>query len=78
MSEDLERNLGPQPLAQLMEAHGLASHDLVQASPTQLTHKMVARACKGRRLTKNTKAKVRVALQAAVGEDFPMDAIFNY
>ena len=78
MSDDLERNLGPQPLVQLMETHGLAAHDLVQASPSQLTHKMVARACKGRRLTKNTKAKVRIALQAAAGEEFAMDALFNY
>lgn len=78
MSEELERNLGPQPLILLMETHGLAPHDLVEASSTQMTHKMVARACKGRRLTKNTKAKIRLAMQAAVGEEFAMDALFNY
>ncbi|MDA0666371.1 MAG: hypothetical protein O3A50_01140 [Planctomycetota bacterium] len=78
MSENLERNLGLQPLSQLMQTHGLAAHDLVEASPTQLSHKMVARACKGRRLTKNTKAKVHIALQVAAGEKFPMDALFNY
>lgn len=78
MSEDLERNLGPQPLSQLMQTHGLAAHDLVEASPTQLTHKMVARACKGRRLTKKTKVKIRIALQVAAGEQFAMDALFNY
>ena len=78
MSEELERNLGPQPLIQVMEKHGLNAQSLVAASPTQLTHKMVSRACKGRRLTKNTKGKVRVALQFAVGEGIPMEAIFNY
>ena len=51
MSNGLERNLGEQPIAQVMAAHDLKAHDLVQASTEQLTHKMVARACKGRRLT---------------------------
>ena len=78
MSEETERNLGPQPLIQLMEKHALKAQSLVAASPTQLTHKMVSRACKGRRLTKNTKGKVRAALQAAIGEEIPMNAIFNY
>ncbi|PCJ51596.1 MAG: hypothetical protein COA70_14005 [Planctomycetota bacterium] len=78
MSEETERNLGPQPLIQIMAEHSLNAQSLVAASPTQLTHKMVSRACKGRRLTKNTKGKVRAALQAAIGETIPMDAIFNY
>ena len=45
------RDLGVQPLAALMEKHGLKPTDLVGASTEQLTHKRVARACKGRRLT---------------------------
>jgi len=78
MNEEMERNLGPQPLIALMKTHDLNAQSLVSASPTQLTHKTVARACKGRRLTKNSKAKVLVALQSAVGENFSMDALFNY
>jgi len=78
MSEEIERNLGTQPLLAVMQAHEVNAQDLVSASPSQLTHKMIARACKGRRLTKNTKAKVRLALQAATGKEFPFHELFNY
>ena len=74
----MERDLGPQPLARVMAIHGLKAKDLVEASTDQLNHKMVARACKGRRLTPNVKVKVREALIAASGESNPMTALFNY
>ncbi|MEY2785860.1 MAG: hypothetical protein RL277_2072 [Planctomycetota bacterium] len=61
-----ERDLGPQPLAALLERHQLRPTDLVQASGEQLTHKMVARALKGRRLTRNTAEKVLRALLSAL------------
>ncbi len=61
-----ERDLGPQPLGALLERHQLRPTDLVQASGEQLTHKMVARALKGRRLTRNTAEKVLRALLSAL------------
>jgi hypothetical protein len=73
-----ERNLGEQPVARLMREHGLKAHDLVAASPEQITHKMVARACKGRRLTLNTQSKVLRALNRATGKNFTLGDLFNY
>jgi hypothetical protein len=73
-----ERNLGEQPIARLMEEHGLKAHDLVAASKEQITHKMVARACKGRRLTLNTQSKVLRALNLATEKSYTLVELFNY
>jgi hypothetical protein len=78
MTDELERNLGEQPIARVMTAHNLKPHDLVQASTEQLTHKMVARACKGRRLTLNVQTKVLHALNAATGRHYPLTDLFTY
>lgn len=75
---EIERNLGRQPIADVMEKLELKPHDLVVASPQQLTHKMVQRAIKGRRLTDNTKSKVVAALQAATEKTFQPNELFNY
>lgn len=75
---DEERNLGEQPICQVMASLNLTPNDLVKASTDQLTHKMVARATRGRRLTTNTKSKVIRALEAASGKTFPGDSLFNY
>jgi hypothetical protein len=74
----MDRDLGPQPIAEIMAQLGLRSHDLVAASGEQLTHKMVSRACKGRRLTPNTQAKILRALNAATGRSYRMAELFNY
>jgi hypothetical protein len=74
----IERNLGEQPLSAIIAAHGLKAHDLVAASTEQITHKMVARACKGRRLTTNSKCKVRNALNACVEAPYVLADLFNY
>jgi hypothetical protein len=73
-----ERNLGPQPIARLLEDLQLSPHALVEASTEQITHKMVSRAIKGRRLTQNTKDKVTRALNAASGRQYSADELFNY
>jgi len=73
-----ERDLGIQPIGQVLEECGLKAHDLVTASTEQLTHKMVSRAVKGRRLTENTKGKVLRALNAAAGRDFDAGRLFTY
>ncbi len=78
MDETIERNLGEQPIAKILEERGLAAHDLVVASEVQMTHKMVARAVKGRRLTRNTQEIVLNALNRATGESFTLADLFNY
>jgi hypothetical protein len=78
MTEDVERNLGEQPIARIMAEQGLRPHDLVAASTQQITHKMVARACKGRRLTANVQAKILNALNASTGKRYALGDLFNY
>jgi len=78
MNDTLERNLGEQPIAALMESLNLKPHDIVAASTVQMTHKMVARAMKGRRLTPNVKCKVRDALNLAGGTSHTVADLFNY
>ncbi len=78
VNDAVERNLGPQPIAKLLETLGLKPHDLVAASTDQITHKMVSRACKGRRLTANVQAKVLRALNGAAGKDHQLSDLFNY
>jgi len=78
MPQENERNLGPQPLMDVMQVMGLDAQALVAASTEQLTHKMVARACKGRRLTPRVKAKVCAALNAASGRAHTVSELFNY
>ncbi len=69
---------GPQPIAEVMLALKLKPHDLVAASTEQLTHKMVARAVKGRRLTNNTKGLVQRAMNRATGNSYKLVQLFNY
>lgn len=75
---EIERNLGEQPIAGLMREHNLRAHDLVAVSSVEMTHKMVARACKGRRLTLNTQSKVLAALNRATGKTYLLRDLFNY
>lgn len=74
----IERNLGEQPIAQLMADHGLKPRDLVAVSTEQITHKMVSRACKGRRLTPNVQSKIRNALSKSTGKEYSMKELFTY
>lgn len=76
--EPKERDLGEQPLARLMAERNLGPRDLVAASTEQLTHKMVSRAMKGRRLTANTMGKVERAWNRAVDGDFSRADLFDY
>jgi len=78
MSPEIERNLGEQPVARVLGELGLKPHDLVAASGEQLTHKMVARACRGRRLTANVQNKVLNALNRASGKTFSLEDLFTY
>lgn len=71
--------LGAQPLDGLMTQLGLSNHDLVEASKEQLTHKMVQKGRKGRRLTPNVKTKILNALHGVVPDRcFAHRDLFNY
>jgi len=78
LEQDLERDLGEQPLARLLTEIGLKSHDLVAASTEQITHKMVQRGCKGRRLTKNVQGKLLRALNTATEKTYVLEDLFTY
>ena len=75
-----DMNLGPQPLDGLLDELGLSNHDLVAASEEQITHKMVAKGRKGRRLTSNIQGKLLRALNAAATDNggFKLSDLFNY
>ena len=73
-----ERDLGEQPLARIMAEKGLKPHDLVAASTEQITHKMVQRGCKGRRLTRNVQGKLLRALDSVTGEPRKLSDLFTY
>ena len=72
-------SLGLQPLDALMAKHGLTNHALVAASTEQLSHKVVQKARKGRRLTPRAKNKILEALQSVLPEEkFAHRDLFNY
>ena len=75
---EIKRDLGLQPIAGVLAERGLKSHDLVKASTEHLTHKMVIRACKGRRLTTQVQKKIVSALSRASEESFTIRDLFNY
>ncbi|MFC1752976.1 hypothetical protein ACFL96_06230 [Thermoproteota archaeon] len=75
---NVERNFGEQPIAKIMAEHGLKPNDLVSNSTEQLTHKMVARAVKGRRLTSNVRSKILNAISKATGKKYSFKDLFNY
>ncbi len=78
MENELERNLGEQPIAKIMQEQELSAKDLVKASTEQLTHKKIANAIKGRRLTVNVKVKIRNALNTINENDYSLEDLFNY
>lgn len=78
MKPNLARDLGEQPITSIMVERALKPHDLVAASSEQITHKMVSRACKGRRLTRNVQHKVMRALNQAAATQYMLSDLFNY
>ncbi len=78
MDTDIKKDHGEQPLDKIMTEHGLKPHDLVKSSTEQLSHKMVARAAKGRRLTPHMRYKVLHALNKATKKSYELKDLFNY
>ncbi len=73
-----DRDLGPQPLAALLAEHNLRPQDLVSTRPTHLTHKLIARAAKGRRLTPHSQKLVLTALNTFTSKSFKLPDLFTY
>lgn len=69
---------GEQPIKKIIEAHQLKPHDIVAASTEQITHKMIAKAVKGRRLTPHIQRKILTALNQACQKDYTRADLFNY
>jgi len=78
MTMEIERNLGEQPIARVMADNDLKAGDLVRISTQHITHKMVSRACKGRRLTPTVKSKIRDALNKSTDKIYAMEELFTY
>lgn len=74
----MQRDLGEQPIGALLARLGLGAHDLVTASSAQLTHKMVKRACQGRRLTPHVQRKVLDALNLRTAGSYVLADLFDY
>lgn len=69
---------GPQPLADIIAEKGLTNHQVVAASTEQLTHKMLAKGCRGRYISPRVRQKIQRALNAATGETYTLAQLFNY
>ena len=78
MNSDIERNLGEQPITRIMLERGLTRSDLVSASNRHITHKMVARACKGRRLTPHAQRLILAAINQLSNSEYSLADLFNY
>jgi len=78
MNNNVEYDLGEQPIAKIVAEHGLKPTDLVSNSSEQLTYKMIGKAVKGRRLTQKIQCKVLNALNKAAGKQYQLKDLFNY
>ena len=68
-----------QPLDKILNELGLSNAQVVKASTEQLSHKMVQKGRKGRRLTARVQTKILRALNALHPEPpFRLDQLFNY
>lgn len=78
MNNGIEKDFGEQPIAKIIITQGLKSHDLVSSSKEQISHKMVSRAMKGRRLTHHVQIKILNALNNATKKNYSLQDLFNY
>lgn len=78
MNNAIQRELGEQPIARIMAEFGFKPNDLVSNSTEQLTHKMVSRAVKGRRLNLKIQHRLLNALNKAANKQYRLKDLFNY
>lgn len=75
----MDKEKGTQPVERILTELGLQNSDLVEKSADQLTHKMVAKGRKGRRLTLNVQMKILRALNACQPDkNYNLSDLFNY
>ena len=78
---DETRQLGVQPLDEILNKLELTNRDLVAASTEQLTHKQVQKSRNGRRVTPNIQQKILRALNGLSpdgGKQFTLPDLFTY
>ncbi len=77
---DVTMDAGVQPLDGLMTSLGISNHDLVAAAALNtLTHKVVAKGRRGRKLTLRAQDKIVAALNLkAAGKNFRREDCFSY
>lgn len=78
VAKENQLNFGTQPIAEIMQKASLKPHDLLEASTEQITHKMVTRACKGRKLSPRVKLKIQNAVNNATEKQYKLSDLFNY
>ena len=78
MNKEIKRDLGEQPIAKILAEYGLKPNDLVINSTEQITHKMVSRAAKGRRLNLKIQYRLLNALNKAAGKQHTLKDLFSY
>jgi hypothetical protein len=78
MDSEIKRDFGEQPISKIMVEHGFKSHDLITNSTEQITHKMVSRGVKGRRLNLKVQYRILNALNKVTGKQYLLKDLFNY
>lgn len=78
MKKELERDLGEQPIIEILQENNLQAKDLVNISTEQISFKMISRACKGRRLSVKVQMKILTALNILSKNDYKRTDLFNY
>jgi len=74
-----EHDLGVQPIDALLTSWEKSNADVVSASTKQLTHKMVQKARKGRRLTPHIQYKILSAMHTLKPDaGLTLKDLFNY
>ena len=72
------REYGLQPIATILTERRISNHQIVEASTEQLTHKMLAKACRGRYLSSKVRQKILRAVNKVTGDSFRMGDLFTY
>ena len=80
MTEEIEMNVGTQPLDALMTGKDIKNNDLVAVAPPGfITHKQIQKGRKGRRLTMHMQQKVLDSLNAfSAPEEYKWEDLFTY
>ena len=80
MTEELEMNVGTQPLDAVMTGKGIKNNDLVAIAPAGfINHKQIQKGRKGRRLTMHMQQKILDTLNIySAPESYEWADLFTY